>query len=215
MNLENNKIVLLANGNFPLHQKPLEILNNSDIIICCDGASTNAINHGYTPNLIIGDLDSIKKGIIELYEIKMINLPNQNENDLRKSLLWIAEHNGQAVDILGATGKRDDHSIANIFSICQMDIDLTMKITTDYGVFMPLTNKTVIKTFRNQKISLFCTSNKTKITADNLKYPLNEMRFNTLYEGSLNFATKDKLDILVENGTALIFLAHKGIDDGK
>ena len=54
-----SKTVILANGEFPTHEIPLQILNEADFIICCDGASQNLLDYGLKPNLIIGDLDSV------------------------------------------------------------------------------------------------------------------------------------------------------------
>ena len=34
-------IILIANGTFPTHSKTLEILNESEFIICCDGAANS------------------------------------------------------------------------------------------------------------------------------------------------------------------------------
>ena len=96
-----------------------------------------------------------------------------------------------------------------------MKIELKMKIITDYGEFIPLFNKMVLETYKKQAISFFVTSEKTKITARDLEYPLNKAQFTNLYEGSLNIATKNKLEVSVENGNALIFLTHKGLDNEK
>ena len=54
-----NPLVIVANGEFPTHPQPLTILNQSNFIISCDGATDTLISKGYIPNLIIGDLDSI------------------------------------------------------------------------------------------------------------------------------------------------------------
>ena len=37
-------VILLANGEFPKHNNPINLLNNSDCIICCDGAVNSLIN---------------------------------------------------------------------------------------------------------------------------------------------------------------------------
>ena len=46
-------------------------------------------------------------------------------------------------------------------------------------------------------------------------YPLNKKQLSNLYEGSLNIATQNNIEVIVEDGVALIFLTHKGIDDGE
>ena len=124
MDIKNKNIVLVANGNFPIHPVPINILKKAELIICCDGAANNAVINGYIPNVIIGDFDSIDKNLHKLNNIELIHIPNQNENDLRKSLQWIIDNNGNNVAILGATGKREDHSIANIFSLSEIYINM-------------------------------------------------------------------------------------------
>ena len=40
-NLLKENVVLIANGDFPDNEQPLDILNNSQYIICCDGAANS------------------------------------------------------------------------------------------------------------------------------------------------------------------------------
>ena len=61
--LTKENIVLIANGKFPTHEKPLEIIKKNSYIICCDGAANLLIKFGRNPNVIIGDLDSIENDI--------------------------------------------------------------------------------------------------------------------------------------------------------
>ena len=71
MNKLKNPLVIVANGEFPSHSTPLEKLNNCQSIIACDGAADILIKKGYTPDVIIGDLDSIsslnKKKFIDIF----------------------------------------------------------------------------------------------------------------------------------------------------
>ena len=52
-------VTIVANGNFPKHHIPLEILNKANCIIACDGGADTLVSNGYEPDIIIGDLDSI------------------------------------------------------------------------------------------------------------------------------------------------------------
>lgn len=54
--------VILANGDYPTHPIPLQILANAPYIICCDGGADAYIDRGNVPDVIIGDGDSrVKK----------------------------------------------------------------------------------------------------------------------------------------------------------
>ena len=60
MNQDSNSIIILANGNFPSHQIPLNFLKNQSKIICCDGAidKLKKINNSYSTII-----DTIKQGM--------------------------------------------------------------------------------------------------------------------------------------------------------
>lgn len=53
--------VILANGDYPTHPIPLQILANAPYIICCDGGADAYIDRGNVPDVIIGDGDSLSE----------------------------------------------------------------------------------------------------------------------------------------------------------
>ena len=53
--------VVLANGEYPTAPLPLQILADAPYVVCCDGGADEYIRNGHTPNLIIGDGDSISE----------------------------------------------------------------------------------------------------------------------------------------------------------
>ena len=113
------------------------------------------------------------------------------------------------ITILGATGKRDDHTIANIFSILEINLNLDIRIVTDYGIFQIIENEDEISSFKGQQVSLFTLSSTTKITTKNLKYELNSKSFKNLYSGTLNESIKNIFYIKSDNGKTLLYTTHK------
>ena len=53
--------VILANGDYPTHPIPLQILAYAPYIICCDGGANAYIDRGNVPDVIIGDGDSLSE----------------------------------------------------------------------------------------------------------------------------------------------------------
>ena len=151
----NEPIIILANGDFPSHHIPLKKLEEAQSIICLDGAISNLAKNKIEPDLIIGDLDSISTKYKEKYDKIIIHDASQDENDLRKALYWLNQNNYTKATILGATGKREDHSIGNIFSILDMNISLDAKIITDHGTFETIKGETEISSYKGQQISFF------------------------------------------------------------
>ena len=117
MNKLKNPLVIVSNGDFPTHSIPLKIIKETKSIIACDGAADKLINNGYTPNIIIGDLDSISNQSKIKFSDRLIEVNDQSNNDLRKAINYAVENDITDISIIGASGKREDHIIGNIFSL--------------------------------------------------------------------------------------------------
>ena len=64
-------VIVLANGKYPKHPLPLKKLISAGCIICCDGAVNKLDKKGFSPTIIIGDLDSIDKALLSKYKNKI------------------------------------------------------------------------------------------------------------------------------------------------
>ena len=190
-----NSVVILANGDFPKHPTPLRILRETTTIICCDGAVNNLVDHGLKPTHIIGDMDSISPELKNKYEDRLIHIEEQNENDLRKTLKWAENNVAKKASILGATGERDDHSLANIFTLLQYPSKLDLTIYTDYGIFSMVKDEHKFDSFNGEQVSIFSADQTIEITSTHLKYNFNIQKLTNLYCGSLNESINDVFTI--------------------
>ena len=53
--------VILADGDYPTHAVPRNVLNEAQMVACCDGAVDAFVARGGVPHLIVGDGDSISE----------------------------------------------------------------------------------------------------------------------------------------------------------
>ena len=199
------KTIILANGEFPKAEKTLQILKSADRIICCDGAANNLIVYGLEPNIIIGDMDSLADDIKQKYKDRIVTLKEQNTNDLTKAVNWGIANNISKFYILGATGKREDHSIANIALLSEYSKIADVQIISDYGVFKSINKSTKFESFIGQQISIFAMDYNTIIKSDGLKYPLNNMNLKNWWNGTLNEATSNSFSVSFEQGTLIVY----------
>ena len=193
--LTKENIVLIANGKFPTHEKPLEIIKKNSYIICCDGAANLLIKFGRNPNVIIGDMDSIdyKLRTVENIE-KIIHMPEQNNNDFRKALCWISENiNLNKLFILGATGLREDHTLGNLATFLYQKFNFKIEVATDTGIFHVINSSKTIDSFKGQYVSIFSINPKQRITTKGLKYELNNSTIDNLYAGTLNISNNNQI----------------------
>ena len=58
--MRENKVVILADGNFPKSSYPLELLYGADTIVCCDNSIVKLLEHtNLMADYIVGDMDSL------------------------------------------------------------------------------------------------------------------------------------------------------------
>lgn len=201
--------IILANGRFPSHPIPLEVLSKASRIICCDGSTENLLQYGLEPTAIVGDLDSVSEELKSMYYDRLFFNPDQDTNDLTKAIHWCKDRGYMQIVILAGTGMRDDHTIGNIGllpSYLQLGIDV--KMVTDYGTFVPLLKSSRIDSFEGQQVSIFSFNNSTKLTTRNLKYPLTNAQLAEPWMGTLNQSQGNWFEIDFEPGPIVIYKTH-------
>ena len=184
-------------------------LDHAESIICCDGSVESLINYGKRPQAIVGDFDSISQNLKKDLADILVHTVDQSENDLRKSLKWVEKFGGKSVTILGASGKREDHLLGNIFSILQFETKINTVMITDYGKFHMVHKSQSFDGFRGQKVSLFSVDQSIRITTNGLKYPLQNETLSTLYMGTLNVMLDEQFSINISHGKILVYCAFQ------
>ncbi|WP_298815653.1 thiamine diphosphokinase [Chloroflexus sp.] len=94
------------------------LLTAAERLIAADGGGTSLFAHGYTPHLLIGDLDSITSEALAAYEAQGVTIerhrPDKDETDLELALLAAVNMGADQIDVIGALGGRWDQSLANV-----------------------------------------------------------------------------------------------------
>jgi thiamine pyrophosphokinase len=200
--------LIIANGEFPKHSFLQKKISCAKTIICCDGSVQKLLDFGKEPNYIVGDLDSIsEKNKIKFADI-LIHDSSQETNDLTKAVNFCVDKGIKTVEIVGATGYREDHVIGNISLLADyIDILDSVKMFTDYGVFTPISQTTTFESFPQQVVSVFSLTPQTLITSQNLYYPIKNRSFRSWWEGTLNRANNSQFTIAMNEGKIIVFQA--------
>jgi len=206
----NNYCVVLCNGSFPQHSIPLQLLDNADKIICCDGATVKLLNYGKEPYAIVGDLDSLPDDLRHKYNDRVYHDKDQETNDLTKAVYWCYKQKIENVVILGATGLREDHTIGNVSLLSEYAGFINIKMVTDTGFFIPVNQSIELKSYKGQQISIFSITPETKITTNGLQYDVFERQFKNWYQGTLNEALADSFTINIDKGNLILYFEHYG-----
>lgn len=202
-----NMTVILADGDFPVHPVPLGYLKTAERIICCDGSASKLIDSGMLPTAIVGDLDSLEPIIREKYSDRLFKDNDQETNDLTKAVRWCLNREFKNLVILGATGKREDHTLGNISLLVEYAAEADVVIVTDTGVFRPVTDSSSFDSFRGQQVSVFSINPDIEITSRGLKYPLAGRKLTNWWMATLNEALGNSFSLEFEGTTLIVYQA--------
>jgi thiamine pyrophosphokinase len=201
--------LILADGNFPVHHIPLSILRDAEHIICCDGSAESLVLSGLEPEAIVGDLDSLVSGIADKYGDRLFKVNEQDTNDLTKAVNWCIENGYKEITILGATGKREDHTIGNISLLAEYCREIKVIMVTDTGTIIPLLKSCKVSSFPGQQVSIFSINPETEVTSAGLKFQLENIKLQNWWRATLNEATGESFELSFNWGPLIVYQKFK------
>ena len=86
--------------------------SDGDLVIAADGGYDHLLSLGITPNVIIGDLDSVRADLPEGIEV-LRHKVEKDETDAHLAYLEGARRGYTEFELFGGTGGREDHTFAN------------------------------------------------------------------------------------------------------
>ena len=203
------KTVILAAGDFPSHPVPLAALFSASAIVCCDSAAAELVACGFSPDAIVGDLDSLPADLKERFADRLFPVAEQDDNDLAKAFRFTLGKGWRDIVILGATGKREDHTLGNISWLADFaPLADSVVMLTDNGLFQALQAPGgTIRVEPGDQISLFSFDPSVAVSAEGLKYPVDNLHLRRWWTATLNEAVSDTVSFHFASGTLLAYIA--------
>ena len=203
-----NRTVILAAGDFPRKGGAAwKLLAAAKRVVACDSAA-DAYRRRFRkwPTAIIGDLDSVRS--LKAFRRSgtdrptVVKVDDQSTNDLEKAINSCTKRGWKNPVIVGATGKREDHTIGNVFRALAYGCE----IVTDCGRFIPVRGKASFKVSKGAAVSIFAPDPKTRMTSRGLEWPLEDVKFRNLYCATLNRATGTRI-VLTSTHPVTVYIA--------
>jgi thiamine pyrophosphokinase len=196
---------IVADGTFPQHEIPLNYLKNAKKIVCCDGSASSLILSGIEPDAIVGDMDSLSEELANRFADRIFRDDNQDTNDLTKVVEWCRGNDYRDIVIVGATGKREDHTLGNISLLAEYVKDMKVIMVTDTGILRPFITNAQIESFPGQQISIFSIDPQAEVTSNGLKYPLAKTKIENWWFATLNEALGEQFSLEFSKGRFIVY----------
>lgn len=205
--------LVICNGEMPSLRLLSPLLKTKPFIVCADGGANKVRAYGIVPDCIIGDLDSITQKTRHFFSfVPVIHVADQESTDLEKVLEYLLTQRFTSASIIGATGDRPDHMMANFSILLKYNKKIALQFFDEFCTIEIVQKRNRFTSAVGQQISLVPMGKCTGITTKGLKYPLkNESLQLGVREGSSNEAVSTKVEITVKTGSLLLFKIHPHI----
>jgi thiamine pyrophosphokinase len=208
------KAAILSNGDLADAEKLKQMLPKFDLVICCDGGIRHLKDLNLSPDVIVGDFDSVDSSLLQTYidqGIPTLRFPkDKDKTDTQIAVETALQKGADSIVLLGALGSRWDHSYANVMllvKLAQMGID---------GMILHSHNRILVsnKVFRltgnlGQFVSLLPLGENVKIQSTRgLHYPVTdqEMPLEQPY-GISNYFTEEEVEVRITSGWLMAVIA--------
>jgi thiamine pyrophosphokinase len=112
------RAIIIAGGRSHPNENWQTWAREGDLIVGADGGAAQALAHGLSPDVVIGDMDSLPaaaRARLEEGGARFVVHPRaKDETDLELALTYTVAQGAREIIILGALGGRLDHTVANV-----------------------------------------------------------------------------------------------------
>jgi thiamine pyrophosphokinase len=117
------RIIIFSNGSFDHPEQDRRRINRGDMVIAADGGLVHCLAMNITPDLLIGDLDSVPPNLVEKLRnngTQIQEYPRRKDHtDLELAIETAMTQEPDEIIILAGLGGRWDQTLANILMLSQ------------------------------------------------------------------------------------------------
>ena len=121
------RVLIFANGELGDAQGVSRWLRWADRVLAADGGTRHALALGRTPDVVIGDLDSLgameRALLVQAGTLVLPFSPRKDETDLELALSYAVREGASEIVILAALGGRLDQTLANLLLLALPELE--------------------------------------------------------------------------------------------
>jgi len=192
-------------------------LSPDAVIIAADGGARHIEKLGLTPQIVIGDLDSLDPELEKRLageDVEFISLPaDKDETDLELALIFASRNHERTINIFGATGGRLDQTVSNILLLSHPDLaGRDVYLVQPHQIAWMVENETTISGKQGDLVSLLPLWGDVRVRRTvGLKWPLqDEWLYPGPARGVSNVMISDRATVEIAEGRLLCVHADHG-----
>jgi len=199
--------IVFCNGELLISKKTARrTCSKANFLIAADGGANHLKNLNLKPDVIIGDMDSVNvKSFIKNKSIEKIFFkPDKDQTDTELAIIEALKRKSKKITLIGATGGRLDHTLANIELIKKYPGKVILIENNSKLISINKKQKLIIKGKKDSIISILPAVGNPKIKITGLKYELNNEKLKFPTQGTSNLIETRPAQITIDSGLLLV-----------
>lgn len=203
-----HKALIVCNSVLPPRRRIRRLIDAGTLIVCADGGADRARARGLTPHVIIGDMDSLTPETrAEFLQAALVHVADQNSTDLEKALDHVLALGIGRATVIGATGRRPDHELANLSILAKYHQRLDLHFVDAWCTIRVIDAAVTLDLLPGTTVSLLPLGRCEGITTRGLRYALADEALELgVREGNSNVVEAAPVEISVRQGRLLLFI---------
>jgi thiamine pyrophosphokinase len=199
--------LLLCNGEPPEGRLARKLARMCTLRVAADGGANIALAIGVRPDVIIGDLDSVRPSTVcTLSESRIIRVRRQDNTDVEKALDFLGEEGFRNILLMGTTGRRIDMTLANLSIIWRYAPRMNLMIVGTGWHAVPVHGSRRLRAPVGTTVSLLPATPCHGVTLRGLRYPLTDGSLTTGEVAVSNVVTRPSFSVVITRGKALVIV---------
>ena len=205
------RAIIFCNGDLSDVSPVRKYISKNTLLIGCDGGASHILSLGKTPDVVIGDFDSLSRGKQKMLTekgVRFIRYPKDKiYTDSELGLMFAQEQGCGEIIITGIRGTHTDHLFANLALLAKKKYtSLDMKIIDGKETITLVRKRIRIRGKTGDTVSLIAIrSGATGVVTKGLFYPLkNGALAAWSAQGLRNHLTSTRAEITLQKGALLL-----------
>jgi thiamine pyrophosphokinase len=182
------------------------------LLIAADGGAKHFIDIGLTPQVIVGDMDSVDSDIWKNNRgIEHIRYPEaKDKSDTELAVEYALEHGCKQAILFAATGGRLDHTLGNVALLASYPGRVALSDGISTLIAVDKSEKCKLHGRIGTRVSLIPYGlDPSRVRTNGLKYALRDECLNSATNGLSNELSRIETCICVSNGILLVYIENE------
>ncbi len=199
------RALIIANGEPPAAALLAEAREGAALVVAADGGARAALALGLMPDVVIGDLDSLGDARTAIPPDRIHPNPDPNATDLEKAVMWCLDAGCDAIDIIGASGGRADHALANLSVLVRFGRRARVRLIDERFAIELVDGEAVVEGQPGTVVSLVAIGRCEGVTTTGLRWELHDATLDFSAYGVHNEIAASPASVSVRSGDLLLF----------